>query len=265
MAILPVALVERGDALDDRKPRARGPFGVVVVRLWPPEIGKHAVAEVLRYIASEARDCFGHTAQIVSLDFAPFLGIEPRRDLGRAHQIAEQNCQMTALANVSLLDGRCLRDWNAIERAKRSSAFTAELRGRRIIGAALQTATRKCGSAFRAELPPRRAFGPAQSLARRSRLSPFQGSIAKARVRVTFSAPGDVRMSSWQYLWKRLFLLRVWSPRIRRSRCGSFCLAGRASKGFSTLWGDAAAEALSPCGVIIRTPTGSSADDYQKY
>jgi hypothetical protein len=90
---------------------------------------------------------------IVRHKFPEFLRIEPRRNLGRADQIAEKNRQMTALANdVPLLDVRCLRDWSGYGRTKGNATFSAELRARGIVRAALRTAGLKYSPAFRAEL-----------------------------------------------------------------------------------------------------------------
>src|SRR5579862_5347703 len=134
MASLRVALVERSDALEDCKPGARGPFRVVVMSFRPPEICKDAVAQVLRYKAAEARNRFRGGAEIVSFDFAPFLGIKLRGNPSCADQGAKHDGQMSSLATgVSRLVGRSPRLWSANGRAKRSATFTAELRASGVI------------------------------------------------------------------------------------------------------------------------------------
>ena len=90
--------VELRDRVEDREARAGGAFGVVVVRLGPAEIGHHPVAEILRDVAAEAGDRFRRRAMVPGDDLAPFLGIELRRDRGRADQVAEQHRQMPPLA-----------------------------------------------------------------------------------------------------------------------------------------------------------------------
>ena len=44
------------DRLDQRKPRAHRPLGIVLVRLRPAEVPKHAVAQVLSHVALKPLD-----------------------------------------------------------------------------------------------------------------------------------------------------------------------------------------------------------------
>ena len=79
-----------------RRSRARRapPARLVLVRLRPAEIGEHAVAHVLGDVAAPALDHLGAAALIGADHRAHVLGIEPRRQRGRAHQIAEQHRQL---------------------------------------------------------------------------------------------------------------------------------------------------------------------------
>src|SRR5580704_15176166 len=162
MVILLVALlVEHGYAFEDCKPCARRPLSVVVVGLRPSEIGKQAVAEILRYEAVEALNCFRGSVKIVSFDFAPLLGIKPLGNLCRADQIAKHDRQVSSLAiGVSRLGRGCRRRWGENGLAELSAAFTAELRGGCIVRTATRTAARKRGSAFRAKPPAFRTLDP---------------------------------------------------------------------------------------------------------
>src|SRR5208282_5177027 len=101
-------------------------------------------------------------AMIVSHQLAPFLRVETRRNLTRAHQVAEQHRQVPTLSDdLSRLDRRSLGSWSADRRVERSAALTAELCRRRIVRTALRTAARKSNSAFGAELPASWILEPA--------------------------------------------------------------------------------------------------------
>ncbi|MGB3550705.1 MAG: hypothetical protein WA993_08440 [Candidatus Binatus sp.] len=78
------AATEPADRFNYGESRARGAFGVVVVRHWPSEIRHNAVAEVLRDVAAETLDRFRHCAEIFGFDLTPFLWIEPCGNRGRA-------------------------------------------------------------------------------------------------------------------------------------------------------------------------------------
>jgi hypothetical protein len=95
--------------------------------LWPTEVRQYAVAQVLRYVPTEARDRFCRGAVIVRHEFAKFLGVEVSRNFGRANQIAEQHRQMASLAaGFAWLDLRCLSYGSTNGSAECSTAFTAE-------------------------------------------------------------------------------------------------------------------------------------------
>ena len=69
-------LVELGDRVEEREARARGTFGVVVMRGRPTEIGHYAVAEILGDVAIKAGNRLGGRAMVARDRIAPFLRIE---------------------------------------------------------------------------------------------------------------------------------------------------------------------------------------------
>ena len=83
--------------LDQREPGPDRPLGLVLVRLRPAEIGEHAVAHVLGDVTRPALDHLGAAFLIGADHLAHVLGIEPRRQRGRADQIAEHHRQLAAL------------------------------------------------------------------------------------------------------------------------------------------------------------------------
>ena len=91
-------IVDVGDGLDDRQPRAHGALGVVLVSLRVAEVDEQAVAQVLRHVTVEALDHPGGGLLVAPEDLAPVLRIEPRRQSRRVHQIAEEHRELAALA-----------------------------------------------------------------------------------------------------------------------------------------------------------------------
>ena len=65
--------------------------------LGPAEIGEHAVAHELGDMALEARHLAGHRVLVGADDLPHLLGIEPRRQRGRADQIDEHHRELPAL------------------------------------------------------------------------------------------------------------------------------------------------------------------------
>ena len=86
------------DGLDEREARPHRPLGVVLVRLRPAEIGQHAVAHELGDVAVEAQDLARDGVLVGADDLAHVLGIERRRQRGRADQIDEHHGQLPALS-----------------------------------------------------------------------------------------------------------------------------------------------------------------------
>src|SRR5207247_1670945 len=75
-----------------------GALGVVAVGLRPAEVGEEPVAEVLRHVAAEAPDDLGGALLVRLHHFAPLLGIEVRRELRRAYQLAAQHGELPSHA-----------------------------------------------------------------------------------------------------------------------------------------------------------------------
>ena len=88
--------VEPTHLLDQLQRRAHRPLGIVLVRDRPAEVGEHAIAQVLGDMAFEAADHLRARCLISAHDFTQVLGVEPRRQRGRADQIAEQHRQLAA-------------------------------------------------------------------------------------------------------------------------------------------------------------------------
>ena len=77
--------------------RPHRPFGVVLMRLRPAEIGQHAVAHELGDVALEAQGLAGHGILVDTNGRAHLLGIERRRQRGRADKIDEHHGQLAPL------------------------------------------------------------------------------------------------------------------------------------------------------------------------
>jgi hypothetical protein len=93
--------IEATDCVDDVKPCPDRPLGIVFMRLRVAEINQHAVAHVFGDKAVEPDDDLGDGAVIGGDDLAQILGIEPRRERGRADQIAEHHRKLPALGSRS--------------------------------------------------------------------------------------------------------------------------------------------------------------------
>ena len=83
--------------LDDRQPGAHRPLGIVLMRLRIAEIDQHSIAHVLGDKAVEAADRIGDCAVVFPDQPAQILGVIPRRERGRADEIAEHHRQLPAL------------------------------------------------------------------------------------------------------------------------------------------------------------------------
>ena len=88
--------IEATDSVDHAQPRPDRPLGIVLMRPRVAEINQNTVAHVFRDKAVEARDDLGDGAVIGGDDLAQILGIEPRRERGRADEIAEHHRQLPA-------------------------------------------------------------------------------------------------------------------------------------------------------------------------
>ena len=91
--------------LDQRKPGTHGALGVMLVGLGIAEISQHAVAHVLGDEPAGLGDLLGAATVIGTDDLAHVLGIQPRRQRGRADEVAEHHRELAALG-VGPWDGR---------------------------------------------------------------------------------------------------------------------------------------------------------------
>jgi hypothetical protein len=88
---------QQADRFNKRQPRPDRALGIVLVRLWPSEIGQHAIAHVFRDVPAPALDRLGATTLIGADHAAGVLGIESARQLRRADEVAEQHRQLASL------------------------------------------------------------------------------------------------------------------------------------------------------------------------
>ena len=100
--------------------------------------------------------------------FSPLFGIKPRRDFGRAHQVAEQHCQMPPLAtNVGAreIDGRSDGDCRVGNYSR--SAIAAEFERGDVLSSASRASGGECKPASAAEFLTDGIFGGAFRAAHR--------------------------------------------------------------------------------------------------
>ena len=69
------------------------------MRLRPAEIGQHAVAHELGDVALKAQGLAGHGILVDTNGRAHLLGVERRRQRGRAHKIDEHHGQLPPLSS----------------------------------------------------------------------------------------------------------------------------------------------------------------------
>jgi len=86
--------------LHEGKPGLDGALGVMLVGLRIAEIGKHAVSHVLGDKSTVAVDQLSGAAVISADDAAQVLWVEPGRQSGRAHKVAEHHGELAALGGV---------------------------------------------------------------------------------------------------------------------------------------------------------------------
>ena len=81
----------------DREPGAHGTLRLVLVGPRPAEIGQHAIAHVFGDVSFETRDLARHRVLIGADQRAHVFRVEARHQLGRAHQVTKQDCQLSPL------------------------------------------------------------------------------------------------------------------------------------------------------------------------
>ncbi len=82
---------------DDREAGPNGALGRVLVRLRVAEVGEHSVAQVLGHVTAVACDDLGRARMVGLHQFEVVLGVEPRRELHRADEVAEERCELAPL------------------------------------------------------------------------------------------------------------------------------------------------------------------------
>ena len=92
-----VGHLERAHGLDEGEGRPHRPLSVVLMRLRPAEIGQHAVAHELGDVAFEPQGLAGHGILVDANCRAHLLGIERRRQRGRADKIDKHHRQLAPL------------------------------------------------------------------------------------------------------------------------------------------------------------------------
>ena len=93
----PEPLVQSPNLFDDLQPGAHSPLGIILVGERMAEVDQEPIAQVLRDVPLEAADHLGADLLVGPHDLAQLLGIEPLRERGRAHQVAEHDRQLAAL------------------------------------------------------------------------------------------------------------------------------------------------------------------------
>jgi hypothetical protein len=88
------------DRRDQLESGAYGPLGVVLVRSWPAEIGQYAVAYEFVDVSLEAINHCSCGALVSAHNRTHVLGVELRRECGRADQVAEQHRQLAAFGGA---------------------------------------------------------------------------------------------------------------------------------------------------------------------
>jgi hypothetical protein len=89
--------IEVPDRVDGAQPRPDRPLGIILMRPRVAEIDQHPIAHVLGNKTLEPRDGLGDGAMIGVDDPAQVLGVEARRECGRADQVAEHHCELPPL------------------------------------------------------------------------------------------------------------------------------------------------------------------------
>ena len=97
----PAAVFSFGTAATSARPALHRALGVVLMGLRIAEIGEHAVAHVFGDEAAVAlRSTSAQHVVIGRDDLSHVLGVEPRRQRGRADEVAEHHRELAALGRV---------------------------------------------------------------------------------------------------------------------------------------------------------------------
>ena len=108
-AVLAVERVVHGtERRQDFEPRPDRTLSVVLVRLRVAEVDEQPVAQVLRDVTLVALDDRGGGFLIGAHDSAQILGVEALGEIGRAHQVAEHDCELPSLGVSGGSNGLCI-------------------------------------------------------------------------------------------------------------------------------------------------------------
>ena len=100
LQLVPGARLQRPDDAGDFQSRPDRPLGIVLVGVRKAEIGENAVAHEFGDETVIARD-HARAGVLIGADHLPhILGIEPRRQRGRAREVAEHDRQLAALSRI---------------------------------------------------------------------------------------------------------------------------------------------------------------------
>jgi hypothetical protein len=92
-------LIQLRHPIDQHQPASRGALGIVLVRPRISKINQNSVSHIAGDKSVKALDNLCDAAMVRADDPAQILGIEPRGQGRRAHQIAEHHRQLPALGS----------------------------------------------------------------------------------------------------------------------------------------------------------------------
>src|SRR5215207_8901227 len=90
--------LQSGHSCADCQPRTDRPFGLVLVRFGPAEVGQNTISHQLRHMSLKPGDLACYGVLISRKDLTHLLGIEVRCHRCRANQIAKHHSQLSAFS-----------------------------------------------------------------------------------------------------------------------------------------------------------------------
>src|SRR5262249_16780411 len=146
--------VEWPHGVHDREACPDRPFRVVLARGGPAEVDEQAIAEFPGDVAAEAPDGPRGGLLVLRDEVAPLLGVELLRERRRAHEVAEEDGELTALAGRYRGVGRGRRRATRAPRGREPRpAPAAELLAGLARRATRRAERRERDAAFRAKAP----------------------------------------------------------------------------------------------------------------
>src|SRR6478672_1380259 len=85
---------------DQLQPCTHGPFCVVLMGLWIPEVDEDPIAHVLRYEAAEALHGLGDALLVAADNLSQVFRVHAGREGRRAYQVRKHHCDLTTLGSV---------------------------------------------------------------------------------------------------------------------------------------------------------------------